>query len=78
MGLFLCCHEQVKKILEAFSRSHGRLPYREKGEIILCINVFRYLPKEKEETNFPHMHGEIRPSEKRASQGTKKETNPSL
>ena len=41
----------MEKLLEAFSRQYGRLPYREIGEIILCINVSRYLPKEKDETN---------------------------
>ena len=44
----------MEKLLEAFSGQYGRLPYREIGEIILCINVSRYLPKEKEETNL-HM-----------------------
>jgi len=52
-GLFLCCHEQVKKILEMPSRSTMWPPNIPIGrEIILCINVSRYLPKEKEETNF--------------------------
>ena len=63
MGLFLCCHEQVKKILEAFLEMLGAQNTQEK-ENILCINVFRYLPKEKEETNFLQEESGNRPSER--------------
>ena len=52
--------------------------YPRERENILCINVSRYLPKEKEETNFPHMLVGNRPSRQKARQGTKMETNPSL
>ena len=33
-------------------------------EFILCINVFRYLPKEKEETNFLQEESGNRPRER--------------
>ena len=47
---FLCCHEQMKKHLEAPYRSLTR-PACKSGEFIL-IGVWKYLQKEKEETNF--------------------------
>ena len=68
----------MKKLLEAPSRSEMGAHNTQERENILCINVSRYLPKEKEETNYPCKDKEIRPSESKARQGTKKETNPSL
>ena len=42
----------MKKHLEAPSRNMLAAQIREEERPILCINVSRYLPKEKEETNF--------------------------
>jgi len=39
----------------------------------LCINVSRYLPKEKEETNFLYM---VKGISAKCMKGTKEETNP--
>ena len=42
----------MKKLLEAPSRVEMGAYYPRERENILCINVSRYLPKEKGETNF--------------------------
>ena len=44
--------EKSRSLLEGVGR-----PYQRKREIILCIDVSRYLPKGKEETNFLYEEG---------------------
>ena len=84
---FLCCHEQIKKHLEAPSRcfwpsnpSVWETKFRPalncEKEIILCINVSRYLPKEKEETNFLYEESMISAKQARREQEIKEEINP--
>ena len=77
-GHFLCCHQQMKKHLEAPSRCPLAVQTREKERPILCIDVWRYLQKEKEETNFLYKARGISANKSQGRSKIKEDTNPRL